>query len=98
MPVLNEKRKKTVNEGRAARSLAMEKMIMAYVISYTERAGYPPAIREICALLGLSSVSTGYYHLSLMQEEGLITRAPGIPRSVRVTEKGRKVITGGERP
>lgn len=51
----------------------------------TERRGYPPAIREICAEAGLSSTSTVAHHLDQLEARGFIRRGPhGAARAITV--------------
>jgi repressor LexA len=46
--------------------------------------GYPPTVREIGDVVGLSSPSTVHSHLSTLAAEGFIRRDPSKPRAIEV--------------
>lgn len=46
--------------------------------------GYPPSVREIGDVVGLSSPSTVHSHLSTLAAEGFIRRDPSKPRAIEV--------------
>jgi repressor LexA len=46
--------------------------------------GYPPSVREIAQVVGLSSSGTVVYHLQQLAEKGWIRRVPGQPRAIEV--------------
>lgn len=46
--------------------------VLIFVKKYTATHGYPPAIREICSGLGLSSPATVHAHLKKIEEKGFI--------------------------
>lgn len=46
--------------------------------------GYAPSIRELGTIVGLSSTSTVYRHLTKLKEGGYIVSEPGKPRTFRV--------------
>ena len=50
--------------------------ILDYIVSYVERARYPPTLREIGADQGLS-LATVKQHIDVLVKAGIITRAPG---------------------
>lgn len=51
--------------------------------SYAEEHGYPPTVREIGALLGLTSSSTVHSHLAALERAGIIERDPTKPRALK---------------
>lgn len=55
----------------------------------TSSQGYPPTVRELGSLLGLSSPSTVHSHLNALQRKGYITRDPTKPRAIAVTGRAR---------
>lgn len=64
--------------------------ILDYVNQFTMENGFSPTIREIGAAVGLSSTASVSYHLSKMQEQGLL-QAPD--------KKGKKrAIVSMQRP
>lgn len=60
--------------------------ILAAIISYIEKHGYPPTVREISDIVGLKSTSSTQSHLKRMLIKGMIeTDAPeSSPRAIRV--------------
>lgn len=55
--------------------------IKTYIISH----GYPPTVREICDMTGVSSTSAVHYHMQKMFADGTLeTDHPGMPRAIRV--------------
>ncbi len=50
---------------------------------FTAEHGYPPSVREIGELVGLSSSSTIHAHLKALERRGLIQRDPTKPRAMR---------------
>lgn len=56
--------------------------ILEAIRSYTKEYGYPPSVREIGQLVGLSSSSTVQAHLRSLEKKGLIRRDPTKPRTL----------------
>jgi len=48
--------------------------ILSYVKEYIANHKYPPAIREICKGVGLSSPATVHTHLNKIEEKGYIKK------------------------
>ena len=46
--------------------------ILTYIKKYTATHGYPPAIREICAGVGLNSPATVFVHIKNLEKVGYI--------------------------
>jgi repressor LexA len=53
---------------------------------------YPPSVRDLKALLPISSTSVVNYRLERLEHFGLITRSPGLSRTIVITKQGRKVL------
>jgi len=53
---------------------AKQQQIYDFIVEFTAERGYPPAIREICAAVGLSSPSSVHAHIKTLQELGYITK------------------------
>jgi repressor LexA len=60
--------------------------VLAAIRTLTAELGYAPSLREIGARAGLN-LSTTAYHVGELAEAGAITRQPGIPRSIKITEE-----------
>lgn len=59
--------------------------ILASIVGYISRYGYPPTVREIGELVGLRNTSSVQIHLTRMLAEGMIeTDAEGCGRAIRV--------------
>ena len=56
--------------------------ILEVIRDFTERSGFPPSVREIGELVGLSSSSTVQSHLKQLEKRGLIRRDPTKPRAL----------------
>lgn len=63
---------------------ARQQAIMECIIESVELRGYPPAVREICEEVGLSSSSTVHAHLHTLEERGYIRRDPAKPRAILI--------------
>lgn len=46
--------------------------------------GYPPSVREIAELVGLSAPSSAKHQLDALEKNGLIRRTPGLPRAIEI--------------
>lgn len=58
--------------------------IYNYIKQQIQEKGYPPAVREICKAVGLSSTSTVHGHLSKLEKYGYIRRDPLKPRAIEL--------------
>ena len=58
--------------------------ILDYVKKYTAEHGYPPAIREICKGVGLSSPATVFVHLKNLEQLGYIKTTSNKFRTIEV--------------
>lgn len=63
-----------------AKTAAVLDVIRSHVAAY----GYAPSIREIMELAGISTTSVVAYHLSRLEAAGVIERALGAARAMRV--------------
>ncbi len=58
--------------------------VLTYIKKYTAMHGYPPAIREICAGLGLSSPATVHAHIKKLEEAGAIKTSNNKFRTIEI--------------
>jgi repressor LexA len=58
--------------------------ILELISATVAERGYPPTVREIGDVVGLSSPSTVHSHLSTLAAEGFIRRDPSKPRAIEV--------------
>ena len=61
-----------------------QQQIYHFILSYSNRHGYPPSVREIGEHVGLKSPSTVHFHLKGLETAGLITKAEGKTRAITV--------------
>lgn len=71
------------SSGRASAPSEVRDRILAFIADYVEERGYPPSLREIGRSVGRSPQSV-MLHLDGLVAVGRLTRAPGIPRSLRL--------------
>lgn len=64
-----------------------QQMIYDFLKEEIRTKGYPPSIREICAVVGLSSTSTVHSHLETLERKGYIKRSPSKNRSIEILEE-----------
>lgn len=65
---------------------ARQQQILDTVQASLSARGYPPSVREIGQAVGLASPSTVKHHLDTLEKMGLLSRAPGRPRAIEVTQ------------
>ncbi|MDO5746339.1 MAG: transcriptional repressor LexA [Actinomycetaceae bacterium] len=46
--------------------------------------GYPPSVRELATMVGMTSPSSVKHHLDALEEKGFIRRCPGQPRAIEI--------------
>ncbi|HXW88795.1 MAG TPA: transcriptional repressor LexA [Streptosporangiaceae bacterium] len=74
--------------GRAGRELTpIQLAILDFVVEHTRRRGYPPTYQEIGGAVNLRSGSAVSYQADVLEEMGYLSRRPGCPRSIVVTER-----------
>lgn len=66
---------------------ARDTAALNFIRDYIETNHYPPTVREVTQACGATNPSVGHEILSRLERQGLITRSPGIPRSITVAEQ-----------
>ena len=61
-----------------------QKEVLDFIKKYVATHGYPPAIREIGAGLGLSSPATVFTHLKKLEDQGLIRKTNSKFRTIEI--------------
>lgn len=74
----------------------MQQKVYDYVLAYIAEHGYPPAVREIGAALGLNSPSTVHFHLKHLAELGYIDKADNKGRAIAPVDRGASVAPPAE--
>jgi repressor LexA len=75
---------------------ARQQEIWDFVVTYVDRQGYPPTVREIGDAVGLASPSTVHAHLANLERAGLLRRDPTKPRALELV--GRRAPAKLEQP
>jgi repressor LexA len=60
--------------------------IFEYIVDYIREEGFPPAVRDICAGVGIRSTSTIHGHLKRLQLAGRIEYSAGKRRAITIPE------------
>ena len=55
-----------------------------YICDYLKLHGFPPTVREIASMAGLSSTSSAHSYLRILEEKGYIRRIEGSPRAIEI--------------
>ncbi|NLB45074.1 MAG: transcriptional repressor LexA [Clostridiaceae bacterium] len=58
-----------------------------FIVNYIREKGYPPAVRDICAGVGIRSTSTIHGHLKRLQESGRISYSSGKRRAITIPDQ-----------
>ena len=74
-----------------------QREILDCIVEAVETRGFPPAVRDICDAVGLSSPSTVHAHLKTLEDLGYLRRDPSKPRAIEVRWE-REVGDLDERP
>ena len=61
----------------------MREQVYEAIKAFLQERGYSPAVRDICAALGVST-STVHYHMRRLRREGRIVFEDGQARTVRL--------------
>ncbi len=60
--------------------------ILDYIKEQILSKGYPPAVRDICEAVKLSSTSSVHSHLEKLEKNGYIRRDPSKPRAIEIVD------------
>ncbi|MBR6897773.1 MAG: transcriptional repressor LexA [Lachnospiraceae bacterium] len=63
-----------------------QRQILAFMKSHVLEKGYPPAVREIGAAVGLSSSSSVHAQLRTLEKKGYIRKDPTKPRAIEILD------------
>lgn len=77
------------SHARARRSLltGRQLQIVEFIRESVRAHGYPPTIREICRRFGISSTNGVANHLAALERKGVLVRAAGAHRGIRLLEQ-----------
>ncbi len=63
-----------------------EQRVLDFINKTIDEQGYPPAVREICAALGIKSTSTAHMYVERLADKGYIKKLAGKSRAIRKAE------------
>lgn len=66
--------------------------ILDYIKEQILERGFPPAVRDICKAVNLSSTSTVHSHLATLERNGYIRRDPTKPRAIEIIDDSFNLI------
>ena len=59
-------------------------VVLAFLRRFQQREGFSPSHHDIADALGFASPTLATYHLRRLEEAGLISRAEGAARAIRL--------------
>lgn len=74
-----------------------QRRVLDVILDSVQRRGYPPSMREIGEVVGLTSPSSVAYQLHTLERKGFIRRDPNRPRAIEVmgADHGAAGAAGG---
>lgn len=75
-----------------------QRRILQEIRHAVETRGYPPSVREIGEVVGLTSPSSVNYQLKVLERKGYLRRDPHRPRALEVLIPGDITGSGDDRP
>jgi repressor LexA len=69
------------------------KQVLDVIRDYTDKHGYAPSYREICARTDITSTSMVNYYLEQLEEMGYIERSENISRSLQIKDAASKKVS-----
>lgn len=75
---------------------ARQQRVLTVIKDSLERRGYPPSMREIGELVGLTSSSSVAHQLRVLEEKGYLKRDPNRPRALSVFDPDELVTAADE--
>jgi repressor LexA len=61
--------------------------VVEFVTSYWRDHGYAPSVREVAGGVGFHTASGAAYQIRILIAEGVLVRAPGVSRTLRVVQR-----------
>ena len=77
-----------------ARVSSKREEILEFLRDFSAQNGYAPTVREIMRAVGLKSTASVYYHLSTLNDAGLISMDGGKNRTIRLSNPGGIPVIG----
>ena len=77
-----------------ARVSSKREEILEFLRNFSAQNGYAPTVREIMRAVDLKSTASVYYHLSALNDAGLISMDGGKNRTIRLSNPGGIPVIG----
>ena len=77
-----------------ARVSSKREEILEFLRNFSAQNGYAPTVREIMRAVGLKSTASVYYHLSALNDAGVISMDGGKNRTIRLSNPGGIPVIG----
>ena len=77
-----------------ARVSSKREEILEFLRNFSAQNGYAPTVREIMRAVGLKSTASVYYHLSALNDAGLISMDGGKNRTIRLLNSSGIPVIG----
>lgn len=69
--------------------------VLSTIKDYQSRLGFPPTVKELAELIGVSSPNAAAEHVKTLKKKGYISIAPGAARGISLIEQKPKRIPLG---
>lgn len=69
-----------------------QKRVMQEIEAYSAQAGHPPTLKELAAMIGVTT-ATIHQHCRSLRLKGCVHWEPNTQRTIRVTDEARR-LTG----
>jgi len=69
-----------------------QRKILEVVERSTREQGYPPSIRELCDVVGISSTSVANYYLDQLEASGYIERSSKVSRGIKLLKPLNDIV------
>jgi len=66
--------------------------VLKAIVDFMEEKNLSPTVRELGDIVGLNSPSTVQGHIDSLEKIGCITRISSSPRTILVTDEGKKLL------
>ncbi|MCD6301956.1 MAG: repressor LexA [Anaerolineae bacterium] len=74
-----------------------QQRMLSAIRQFVQENGYPPSIRQLGELAGISSTSVVSYNLGILQRKGYIVRDPDVSRGLRLVEEADDSFSRADR-
>ena len=75
-----------------------QKKTLEIIQQKIKETGYPPTVREIGQLVGVTSSATSYKYLTILEKRGYITREKDKSRAIKLVPQTKNIPVVGSVP